>query len=87
MIWNTNPLGYNQDGEPVFLRDIWPSEGEIEHAVREGVEPAMFKRRYANVEGRKSYLETNIFALAELQYNWHHPSTYIQDPPYFEGFN
>lgn len=80
------PLAYNQDGEEVFLRDIWPSDKEIEQAVNEGVEPAMFKQRYAHVLEENPVWET-IETSSGAQYQWDPTSTYIQHPPYFEGFS
>jgi aconitate hydratase len=80
------PLAYNQEGQPVFLRDIWPSSEEIEQAMRDSIEPSMFKNRYAHI------LEDNpMWELIKTdkgaQYQWDPASTYIQNPPYFEGFS
>lgn len=79
------PLAYTKEGDPVFLRDIWPTDGEIEQAIKEGVEPSMFKQRYAHV------LEENpIWKLIDTsggaQYQWESESTYIRNPPYFQNF-
>lgn len=81
-----DPLAYNQEGDPVFLSDIWPSESEIEQAMKEGIEPSMFKKRYAHV------LEDNpVWKIIETssgaQYQWDLQSTYIQNPPHFEKFS
>lgn len=80
------PLGYTQGGVPVYLRDIWPSSEEIEKTMQESIEPSMFKKRYAHI------LEDNpmwkkIEASQGAQYQWEPSSTYIQEPPYFEGFD
>lgn len=81
-----DPLAYTQEGDPVYLRDIWPSNQEIEQAMREGVEPEMFKHRYAHVlEDNPVWKE--IQTSTGAQYEWDEASTYIQQPPYFEGFN
>ena len=80
-----NPLGYNQEGQPVFLRDIWPSGSEIEQAIRDSVDPAMFKNRYAHILEDNPMWNT-IETSEGAQYQWDAASTYIQKPPYFEGF-
>lgn len=79
------PLSYNQEGKPVFLHEIWPSEREIEKAMNEGIEPSMFKKRYAHVLEENPVWET-IETSSGAQYQWDLASTYIQNPPYFEGF-
>lgn len=81
-----DPIGYNQEGNPVYLREIWPSVAEIEEAMREGVEPAMFKQRYANVT-HDSPVWDALESSTGSQYRWESSSTYIQKPPYFEGFS
>ncbi len=81
-----DPVGYNQEGLPVFLRDIWPSNEEIERTVREGLDPSMFKKRYAHVlEDNPTWKE--IQTTTGAQYQWDSASTYIQKPPYFNGFS
>ncbi len=82
---NEDPLAYTADGNPVFLRDIWPSEKEIDQALNEGLEPSMFKKRYANVLDENPVWAT-IETSEGAQYQWDSDSTYIQNPPYFEGF-
>lgn len=79
------PLAYNQEGSPVFLKDIWPSSGEIEQAMRNSVEPEMFKTRYAHIMEDNPMWEL-IKTSKGTQYQWDPASTYIQKPPYFEGF-
>jgi len=79
------PLGYGADGKPVFLRDIWPSSKEIQEAITKGIEPQMFKTRYAHVlEDNPIWKE--VQTSKDIQYPWEENSTYIQKPPYFEGF-
>lgn len=81
-----DPLAYNENGDPVFLRDIWPSQREIEQVLREAIEPAMFKRRYAHILTDNPVWET-IETSSGAQYQWVQKSTYIQKPPYFDGFD
>jgi aconitate hydratase len=80
-----DPLAYNQEGDPVFLKDIWPSESEIEEAVRDGIEPSMFKKRYAHILEDNPVWKT-IDISGGAQYHWDSQSTYIQNPPYFDKF-
>ncbi len=80
----TEPLGEDQDGNPVFLKDIWPSNQEIQKFIIENVSGEMFASKYANVfEGDEHWKE--IKTSTGLTYNWNSGSTYVQNPPYFEG--
>jgi aconitate hydratase len=80
------PLGYDKDKKPVFLKDIWPSSKEIEAAIQQGIDPSLFKKRYADVwEGTSIWKKIAITTSA--QYAWDQKSTYIQKPPYFETFD
>lgn len=79
------PLAMSKDGKPVFLRDIWPSSKEIQDEIKKGIEPEMFRKRYANI------LEDNpvwqdVKAVPSPEYHWDPKSTYIRNPPYFENF-
>jgi len=77
-----DPLGTGKDGKPVFLKDIWPSNKEIEQTIGDSLTPAMFKARYSNVfEGPKEWRE--IDAGAGMTYLWNPSSTYVQYPPFF----
>ncbi len=80
------PLGFGKDGKPVFLKDVWPSPEEIHKTIEKGLEPEMFKERYANIlEDNPIWKE--IPSPGGIQYKWDKKSTYIQQPPYFEGFS
>ncbi|MBR9824913.1 MAG: aconitate hydratase AcnA [Alphaproteobacteria bacterium] len=80
----TEPLGQDQEGNDVFLKDIWPSNQEITDAVRAAVSPDMFATRYADVfKGDEAW--ASIEVSGGLTYQWDHTSTYVQNPPYFEG--
>jgi len=78
------PLGTDQKGRKVYLRDIWPSNREIGDFVRKNVNKQMFARRYANVfKGDASWRK--IAVKGGLTFKWDDRSTYLQNPPYFEG--
>jgi len=80
------PLDYSRDGKPVFLKDIWPSQEEIKTAVAKSVKPEMFKSRYSRVfEGDRNWQSLNV--PDGLTYKWDKSSTYIQNPPFFEGMS
>ncbi|MEO8541202.1 MAG: aconitate hydratase AcnA [bacterium] len=79
----TEPIGEGTDG-PVFLRDIWPTQAEVEATIRSSVRSDMFKTRYAEVfkgEERWRNLDTPSGDL----FKWDEWSTYIKKPPYFDG--
>ncbi len=78
------PLGTGADGQPVFLRDIWPPAAEVAATVRKFVTQKVFRERYADVfHGDENWRKINVDA--GLTYKWDDRSTYVQDPPYFEG--
>ena len=80
---STEPLGTGKDGQPVYLRDIWPSQQEIADAVAK-VDTAMFHKEYAAVfEGDEQWKAIEVPQAAT--YVWQDDSTYIQHPPFFEG--
>jgi aconitate hydratase len=79
------PIGHDRDGEPVYLRDIWPTQEEINRLMEEVVTAEMFRRQYANVyDGNPTW--NAIPASGGSVYNWNEASTYIQEPPYFKDF-
>lgn len=79
------PLGNDKDNKPVYLKDIWPSSEEIRETIAKGLQPAMFKQRYAHVSDDSPVWKEIETKSGDL-YNWDLNSTYIQLPPYFEGF-
>lgn len=82
----TESLGAGKDGKPVYLRDIWPSQQEIREAVTRSVKPEMYKERYAHVREGSAQWQAIIGVEGDL-YRWDAASTYIQEPPFFEGFS
>jgi aconitate hydratase len=80
----SEPLGTGSDGAPVYLRDIWPSNAEIEQFIRENISRAMFETKYSDVfEGDANWKAVKV--ATGLTYRWNLSSTYVQNPPYFEG--
>lgn len=80
------PLGMDSKGNPVFLRDIWPTSKEIDEAIAANLRPEMFKERYAHImEDNPIWKEVKVAKGA--QYQWEPKSTYIQKPPYFDDFS
>ncbi len=81
----TAPLGTDREGKPVHLRDIWPSNREIAEVVQSNVLPEMFHKRYAEVfKGPEQWRAIQVTAGTET-YRWSDSSTYVRNPPYFEG--
>ena len=80
----SEPLGIGSDGQPVYLADIWPSNKDISDTVAGAVTPAMFAKNYADVfKGDERW---NAIASADGElYAWDPDSTYIKNPPYFDG--
>ncbi|HET9077930.1 MAG TPA: aconitate hydratase AcnA, partial [Acidimicrobiales bacterium] len=78
------PLGSDRDGNPVFLRDIWPSPQEVADVVGSSIESAMFSSSYGSVyEGDERW--QNLEVPTGDAYAWDSTSTYVRQPPYFEG--
>jgi aconitate hydratase len=79
-----DPVGYDTENEPVYLKDIWPSPKEIAETIRKAVTPASFRKRYANVfDGDANWKKVKI--VKGQTYAWDIGSTYVKNPPYFDG--
>jgi aconitate hydratase len=79
------PIACDPNGEPVYLKDIWPANGEIEQYCGKYVQPEMYEKEYANVfQGTERWQELD--APEGLLYDWNNESTYIQEPPFFQDF-
>jgi aconitate hydratase len=82
--FETDPLGQDAQGKPVYLRDIWPTQAQVQEMIRKHLASSMFTQRYAHVlEGPEQWRAVqaptqNIFA-------WQANSTYIRKPPFFDG--
>ena len=80
----TEPLGLGTDGKPVYLKDVWPSAQDVAAAVASSVDSAMFKKGYANVflgDANWGAIKTPAGKI----YSWDGKSTYVKNPPYFDG--
>lgn len=78
------PLGYDSNNEPVFLKDIWPTSEEIKEAVAQAITPDMFRDKYENVFTQNERWNSIPVPEGEL-YEWDEKSTYIQNPPFFSN--
>jgi aconitate hydratase len=79
-----DPLGTDPDGNPVYLKDIWPTNKEIHDTIRECLTAEMYRSRYANVfEGPEEWKE--IDSVGSETYAWQESSTYVKFPSFFEG--
>jgi aconitate hydratase len=80
----TEPLGIGKDGAPVYLKDIWPTQAEIEHAVATAVKSEMFRKEYADVFAGDTAWSSLAVPEGET-FAWQGDSTYVRKPPYFDG--
>ncbi len=80
----TTPIGTGSDGNPVYLKDIWPTNEEVALTMAGCIDRAMFQARYANVyQGDEHWQAINV--TGSETYSWRAGSTYVANPPYFEG--
>jgi aconitate hydratase len=80
----TEPLGTDKAGKPVYLKDIWPTTKEINAFIKKFVTSKIFKKRYADVfKGDPNWRKIKV--TDSETYRWNMSSTYVQNPPYFEG--
>src|SRR5581483_9576001 len=78
------PLGVDQKGKKVFLKDIWPTNREIDQFIRKNVTKQIFAKKYANVfKGDANWRKISV--KGGMTYDWDRKSTYVQNPPYFVG--
>ena len=80
----TEPLGTGADGQPVYLRDIWPTDAEVQEVIRQAIDDDMYARRYADVFAGDSTWQ-NLPTPTGATFEWDADSTYVRKPPYFEG--
>ncbi|MBX7237081.1 MAG: aconitate hydratase AcnA [Caldilineales bacterium] len=82
--FEAEPLGHDPNGNPIFLRDIWPSPEEIQAEIRRSLRPEMYEQEYANVfDGNEAW---NQVAVPEGdRFAWDATSTYIKEPPFFQN--
>src|SRR2546425_4604214 len=80
----TEPIGIGRDGEPVYLRDLWPTEHEIQETMLTAVNAAMFREQYADVFHGDERWRSLPLPTGD-RFAWDADSTYIRNPPFFEG--
>jgi aconitate hydratase len=81
-----DPLGQDQDGNDVFMKDIWPTQQEVHDAVGSNIDSDMFKSSYGKVfDGDENW--QRIDSTTGNIYQWEPDSTYVRNPPYFEGMS
>src|SRR4030095_6571027 len=83
---SSEPLGTGKDGEDVYLKDIWPSTQEINDLMRAAFDAETYKRLYGDF-AEKNPMWNEIPTTTGNVYQWDSESTYIREPPYFEGFS
>ncbi len=82
--FDTDPLGSDKDGKPVYLRDIWPTQAEVASAIQQAVTSEGFRKEYATVTKGDASWQGLSFPTGEV-YQWEADSTYIRKAPYFDG--
>ena len=80
----SEPLGTDQDGKPVRLAELWPSDAEVQEVLKRSIDSQMFRHSYASVfEGDANWSAINV--PGGQRYAWDARSTYVKNPPYFRG--
>jgi aconitate hydratase len=82
--FDTDPLGNDKDGKPVYLRDIWPTQAEVSSTIERAVTSEGFRREYATVSQGDASWQGLSFPTGDV-YQWEKDSTYIRKAPYFDG--
>jgi aconitate hydratase len=82
--FTTTPIGTGSDGQPVYLKDIWPTNQEVADTMASCIDRGMFRARYADVYKGDAHWQ-KIDVTGSETYQWRGGSTYIANPPYFEG--
>jgi aconitate hydratase len=80
------PLGTGKDGKPVYLADIWPTDKEVSDLLLKSIDSEMFRKSYAGVFAGDSNW-SSIKVPAGKRYTWDEKSTYVKNPPYFDGMS
>src|SRR6201987_1003196 len=82
--FDADPLGTDQNGQPVFLKDIWPTQAEVAAAIEKGISSESFRKEYATVSHGDASWQGLSFPTGDV-YQWEPDSTYIRQAPYFDG--
>jgi len=80
-----DPIGQSKDGKPVMLAELWPAQDEVNEVVQRCVQQEMFKREYAKIFEGDEHWKTMSAPTGPI-FQWDERSTYVHEPPYFEGF-
>jgi aconitate hydratase len=80
----TEPLGHDRDGHPILLKDLWPKSEEIRRRVESSLDPEMFRKEYKEITVGDVHWEKLVVPSGST-YPWEERSTYLRNPPYFEG--
>ena len=83
--FDAEPLGVGKNGRLIYLRDVWPTQDEIDRLVEEAVRPELFKERYSTIDSANEQWK-EVKAPGGAVFAWDDASTYIQKPPFFDGF-
>jgi aconitate hydratase len=82
--WQMEPIGNDQNGKPVFLKDLWPTQAEVSAVIDKCVRTEMYKKIYADVyKGDANW--NSIAVPADDRFQWDPKSTYLKHPPYFDN--
>jgi len=81
---SSEPLGEDREGNPVYLRDLWPTDADVANAVRASLTPEMFEQRYASAFSGDAQWQA-VPASSDQTYAWQDSSTYVKMPPYLKG--
>ncbi|HWA95625.1 MAG TPA: aconitate hydratase AcnA [Terracidiphilus sp.] len=82
--FDVDPLGNDQNGQPVYLKDIWPTQAEVAAAIEKGISSEGFRKEYATVAQGDTNWQGLSFPTGDV-YQWEPDSTYIRKAPYFDG--
>ena len=82
--FDADPLGTDNNGQPVYLKDIWPTQAEVAAAIEKGVSSEAFRKEYATVAEGDASWQSLSFPTGDV-YQWEPDSTYIRQAPYFDG--
>ena len=81
-----DPIGNDKDGKPVYLKDLWPTPAEVDAVMKFALNPESFRREYGDLSGAKDLWDGIPEAKGAL-YDWDEKSTYLLEPPLFDGFS
>ncbi|MEK6398894.1 MAG: aconitate hydratase AcnA, partial [Terriglobus sp.] len=82
--FDNEAIGTGKDGQPVFLKDIWPTQEEVNKTVHDSIDATMFRTQYSTVSDGDANWQALKFPLGDV-YGWEADSTYIRQAPYFDG--